>query len=185
MSYDLHLFQVPPGRTARDVYESGELGDKHRTKVADPEKEARKRRIMDALLQHDPRLVPFEFDHTQIAKTDGIAVEEARRRYRHIELNDDETNSPIQITLFDDEVSVTIAYWHQGPQAAQTLRKVGGYLNIIVAHSGYTAYDPQLGKVIDPDRDYQDCLNAYGAGVAAIERVSQTGNLRKPWWKFW
>jgi hypothetical protein len=50
-----------------------------------------------------------------------LREDEARVRYRHVELNGPENGNGIQITLYDDNASITIPYWHQ-PEAPARAR---------------------------------------------------------------
>jgi hypothetical protein len=50
-------------------------------------KVARKRVIVDALMKADPSLEVFQFGFEEIAKFQKISVEEAKLRFRHMELN--------------------------------------------------------------------------------------------------
>src|SRR5438876_211965 len=116
MSYDFRLFMPTPDEdplvTARR--DSEEFSATPR----DPKKEALKRRVADALIASNPRLTIFDFGYGEIAKIENISVEEARIRYRHLELNGPDDGSGIQITLFDDEASVTVPYRHEGATGA-------------------------------------------------------------------
>ena len=65
-----------------------------------------KRRVADALIAHNPKLEVFQFGYEEIAEFEKITVKQARRKYRHLELNGpEEGTNGIQITLFDDEAS--------------------------------------------------------------------------------
>ena len=89
MSYDLYCY-----RAASDARNSAEAqalveainaaeeaGDMKATASGTKE------RITAALVAHDPRLEPFEFDYSKIAEFHKISDDEARSRYQHVELN--------------------------------------------------------------------------------------------------
>lgn len=185
MSYDFTLFQrrdgEDPNVTARQVGE--ELG----STPLDATKEARKRRIADALIAHNPKLTVFEFGYEEIAKQEKISVEEARLRYRHLELNGpEEDRRGIQITLFDDGASVTVAYWHGGEAASDAFREIWGYLEIVSRESGYLIYDPQTDRVVDLASGFEDALARYSQVARAFHKeLGIRGPERRPWWKFW
>ena len=69
---------------------------------------------------------------------ENITVEDAKKKYRHIELNGptEETNG-IQITLFDDEASVTVPFWHQGAAARRVFEEIWSYVEIIEREGGF------------------------------------------------
>jgi len=99
VSYDLQLFEPPPGtdplvaaRAALDVdIESVNPGP------VDSKREAWKEVLASALLAADPVLERFRFDYPEIAKLRGLSEEEARREFRHIELNAPENGNGLQI----------------------------------------------------------------------------------------
>jgi len=104
MSYDLYCFKpsssTPSLEEAQAVIESEEV-------LGQPEVDSAretKRRIADALMQHNPRLQEFDFNYAQIAKTMNISEEEARAQWTHVELNTPEGDPAIQITVFGDHV---------------------------------------------------------------------------------
>ncbi len=86
MSYDLlcypSLSGAPQNAEAEAFYSTA-----YRNQVGKDLPENLKQKIATALMQYNPRLQPFEFDYTRIAQARQISQEEARRRYRHIELN--------------------------------------------------------------------------------------------------
>ena len=182
MSYDFRLFKRRAGEdpdvtAQRDSEEFGST-------PPDPQKEALKRKIADALIAHNPKLEISRFDYDALAKHEKISVEEARSKYRHVELNElEEDCNGIQITLFDDEASVTVPFWHEGDEARETFRKIWDYLEIISRESGYLIYDPQIDRVIEPSAGFDAALACY---TGAMQQLSQTvGTQQKPWWKFW
>jgi hypothetical protein len=121
MSYDFHLFRP---RAGEDPYVTAQrYSDEFADSPPDPQKEALKRRVADALIAHNPKLEVFQFGYEQIAEFEKITVEQARIKYRHLELNgSEEGTNGIQITLSDDEASVTVPFWHEGDKAADTFR---------------------------------------------------------------
>lgn len=182
MSYDFILFKPRAGEdpliTAQR--EPEEFPDS----PPDPQKEALKRRVADALIAHNPELEIFQFGYEEIAKYDKITVEEARLKYRHLELNGPEDGNGIQITLFDDEATVTVPFWHEGDKAGDVLQEIWRYLEIISREAGYVVYDPQLDRIIDPSENFTDTLSRYsGARQQLDQAISAT--TKKPWWKFW
>jgi hypothetical protein len=180
MSYDLQLVKVGPDERAEDVAmrdeEDGPLGP------PDSQKEALKRRLSEALVAADKALKPFRFDHKKIAQIRKIPVEQARQDVRHIELTD-EANG-IQIVLFDDQAAITVPYWHSGETARRVFERILGHIRIIARESGYVAFDPQLGKVIDPDADLDLMLTAYEPIVQQL-KTEMAPHTKRPWWKFW
>lgn len=160
MSYDFHLFRP---RAGEDPYVTAQRdSEEFADSPPDPQKEALKRRVADVLIAHNPKLEVFQFGYEEIAKFEKITVEQARLKYRHLELNgpEDDCNG-IQITLFDDEASVTVPFWHERDKAADTFRELWSYLEIISREAGYLVYDPQIDRVLEPSAGFDDSLSCY------------------------
>lgn len=149
MSYDFVLLKPRDGEDPRVTAQ--EYSQEFPSTPLDAQKEALKRRVADALINHNPQLEVFEFGYDQIAKLEKISLEEARGKYRHLELNGPEDDGKgIQITLFDDEASVTVPFWHVGSKVEDIFREIWSYLKIIGREAGYVIYDPQIDRIIDP-----------------------------------
>ena len=188
MSYDLYLLRVPPGKdplTEARVAVNQD-GEEINPGLPDPKKEARKRALARALQLIDPELEVFEFDYAQIATTLKISEPEARRKYRHIELNGADGENGIQIELYDDMASITIAYWHHGHKARQVWQGAWRYLQCLQSGGELSIYDPQLERMLDLDKDLEDVLKMYRYVVDATEKVAlEMSDSTRPWWKFW
>jgi hypothetical protein len=114
MSYDLHLFRpevgVDPLETAKRLLDEDEEFDEIKPGLLVPEKEERKHTLAQALIKLNPELSIFEFGFKEIAEMEGITEDEARVRFRHIELNGADDGNGIQITLSDDTADITVPY---------------------------------------------------------------------------
>lgn len=207
MSYDFRLCLPQPGRTREEIATADAPEEGATAPV--PAKEERKRRVAAALRARNPALTPFAFGIEEIAKFRKITVEEAKREYRHIELNGPDNGNGIQIMLFDDEASVTVPYWHQGAVARQVFEEIWSYLKIIEREGGFFTYDPQLGRVLDLGKDFRPALEAYdkvsrdmasrypanaaGAGATTVPKAPPPAPALAPsppqsakrWWEFW
>ena len=183
MSYDFRLCLPQAGRSREEIATAHgeELG------ITDPvpAKEERKQRISAALIAHNPTLEPFAFGFDELSKLENITVEDAMKKYRHIELNGPpEESNGIQITLFDDEASVTVPYWHRGVAARRVFEEIWSYLEIIEREGGFFTYDPQIDRVLDLGKDFEASLGCYdrvSREIADQFPVQQ----KKPWWQFW
>src|SRR5881394_2911913 len=112
MSYDFRLFKRRAGENELVTAKADSEGLP--TTPADPQKEALKRRVADALIAGNPQLAVFQFDYAAVAKSQNISEDQARIKFRHLELNGPAENcNGIQITLFDEEASVTVPFWHK------------------------------------------------------------------------
>ena len=170
MSYHFRLFKCKPNE---DPLHTARAGSDFWSTPPNSQKEALKRRVADALIARDPQLHVFQFDYAAIAKAREISEEEAHNRLRHLQLNGPESGNGTQITLFDDEASVEVPFWHEGDKAADTFREIWLYLEIISREAGYLVYDPQIGHVIDLSAGFQDALACYAAMRGTKEAASQ------------
>jgi hypothetical protein len=183
MSYDFRLFAP---KTGEDPLITVKTDSGLPTTPPDLQNEARKRRIADSLIAHNPQLHLFQIDYHAVAKSQKISVEMARLKFRHLELNGPDNGNGIQITLFDDEASLTVPFWHKGDKARDTFREIWSYFEIISREAGYLIYDPQIDRVLDPSEGFEDSLSCYTGAVRTIHEVLPPGGAaRKSWWKFW
>lgn len=159
MSYDLHLLRVPPGEDVSHVLDLHLDAQDEELNPGPlvPALEDEKQRLAKALMQFNPALRIAAFDYAGLAAMYDIDEREARRRYRHVEVNADDYTG-IQITLWDSVADVTFPYWHAGEQARRVLLQVWDYLALLQSQGGFVLYDPQLERVIDLDVDFDAVL---------------------------
>lgn len=150
MSYTLLLLRVPPGASEDDVEKIAiSTEETERTRVPGPrdrETDRRKRALVDALLAECRELSGGEPDYTQLARGENITEEQARQRFDWWTVTGPEEGAGIEITLYDDYVSVDI------PSTAgtdQDWRDVWRYLEILVSKGGFVVWDPQGSGLVD------------------------------------
>jgi Domain of unknown function (DUF4304) len=150
MSYTLLLFQVPPGASEDDVEKIAfSMTEAERVRGVgplDPEKERRKRALVDALLADCPELKGGEPNYADLARAENISEEHARHSFHWWTVSGPEEGAGIEITLYDDYVSIDI------PSAAgtdQDWKDVWRYLEILVAKGGFVVWDPQGPDLVD------------------------------------
>lgn len=165
MSYDFRLCLPRPGRSRAEIA-TADADDVGITEPV-PVNEERKRRVAQALITRNPAFRPFAFGFEEISKLEKITVEEARKKYRHIELNGAEGGNGIQVMLFDYEAAVTVPYWHQDAKARRVFEEIWNYLEIIQREGGFFAYDPQIERVLDLPVDFE-------ASIASYQQVSRS-----------
>lgn len=187
MSYDLYLLRVSPGKDA--LAEALSLLEQETEEInpglPNPENEARKKVLARELLVVNPQFEIFEFDYAEIAGTMKISEQEARRRYRHIELNSPEDGNGIQISLYDDTASLAIPYWHQNEKAKQVWLEAWPYLECLQRHGGLSIYDPQLEEILDLSEDLDEVVKVYSWAGGALDQAVEAAKSKKPWWKVW
>ena len=143
-------------------------------------------RITAALMEHNPRLERVKFDYTKIAESQKISVDEAHLRYQHAELNPPEGDLAVQLTVYDDHVSISIPYWYRSTEANQVFSQCSDYLRVIRRTAGFFAYDPQTDTAFDPENAEPRDHRCYEEVVSELPKIAaETSKPDKPWWKFW
>jgi GNAT superfamily N-acetyltransferase len=179
LRYEFRLFRPRAGEAPLVTALRGQTG--FPTTPPDPQKEALKRRVADALIAQNSHLRLCHFNFDQIARFEHISAEEARRRHRHLELNGPEDGNGVQIILRDDEATATVPFWHTGEKAAEAFLELWRYLEIIRRETGYLVYDLQIGRMLAPIEDCTEALVRYNQivrsareprPVAAPERLA-------------
>jgi hypothetical protein len=185
MSYDLYCYKSQLGKPDLEEAQNAiEVEEDHEVE-AEPEI---KLNISKALMDYNQRLERFEFDYEEIARLQGISIEEAKGKFNHIELNTPEDDLATQITIFDNYVSITVPCWYAGNKAKDVFRKVTDYTKIIRQTAGYFVYDPQVENAYDPLTQDFDGLAIYQSmseQVAQLKKDQSGSTDKKPWWKFW
>jgi len=185
MSYDLYCYKSQLGKPDLDEAQAVIEVEENEDVQSDP---ATKLKIAKALLDFNPRLESFEFDYNAIAELQKISVDEVKEQFDHIELNTPEGDLATQITIFDNNVSITIPYWYSGDKAKTVFDNVSQYTKIIHKTAGYFVYDPQTEIVYDPATSNFDGLEVYTSMTSEVEKpkTERTESInKKPWWKFW
>jgi hypothetical protein len=166
MSYVMDLVRLPAGVDPESAYRQR---SKHTEQTladgrgpdpgpVDREKEEAKKQLARVLVARHPSLHAFQPDFTELARWHRIEVAEARRRFRHIELNDERRS--IQITLFDDAAGVSFAFSGTFADCDDAIRMLWDCLEVLHTHGGFSAFDPQIGKVLNLESDFDRVLNA-------------------------
>lgn len=79
-------------------------------------------------------------------------------------------NDGIRISLYSHGGHVAISYWYSEAKAIETaFFSVRKYLELILASAPYSIYDPQLGRVIEWERDLPDMIAAYQRSLATMQ----------------
>lgn len=168
MSYDLYALPIGEDDDPADVlaavmdFAPDDEGDRWTA-----EAKARAEATAKALIALNPQLEPYTFDFAAIAEFEKITEAEARERNQRIELNGPEGGSPVQIELESDHASISCPYWYSGDEARAKIGEMLSYLATIESTTGWRAYDPQLGRMIDLG-DLDDMVSIYAVGTGAV-----------------
>lgn len=189
MSYDLLLVRPRHGVSTETVAQSflEDEGADPNPGPIDPSAESRKQELVRALRAVNSAFEPFEFDHAEIARMQGTSEDDARRMWRHVELNGPDDGNGIQITLHDDHANVTVPYWHRDAAARAAWSEIWSYLRVLESAGGLRTYDPQMEKVLELDRDLDAAMAMYAKGVAVTRQAAEAAAAppKTPWWKVW
>lgn len=189
MSYDLLLVRPRQDVRVEDVARTflEDEGDDPNPGPIQPAAETWKQELVRALREVNPALEPFAFDHAEIARMQSTSIDDARRMWRHVELNGPDGGNGIQITLHDDHANLTVPYWHRDAAARATWTEIWSYLRALDRAGGLRVYDPQLERALDLERDLDAVLAMYSNGVAVTRRAAESAAAppKKPWWKIW
>jgi len=172
MSYDLHLFRVPPGADPLEAAHAAYEGDEESAPV-EPEPGWRERMqgLAAAISAADPTLAARRFDEG---------------REERIELDAPEDGSGLQTLLFPDAAYLQLPYWHDGADARLAWEQAWRVLQAAEREGGLRTYDPQLDRVLALETDRDAVLAEYARGVREARKISEAAiPSRRPWWKFW
>lgn len=175
MSYEFHLFAACPGEDPLATAQ-GKTDDLP-SNPPDPAIEAQKHRMAVAFITLNSRLRHAPFDHEALARFSGWSVADAHLRYRHIELTGPHDGNGVQILIFDDEILLSVPYWHTGREAAQVFREIWSYFDLVARETGHLTYDPQLDRVLDLNRDFARALRHY---IVLAEHIAQKERQPEP-----
>jgi hypothetical protein len=157
MSYDLHLLKKDEiGDDPSEAYERLEEQEEHEPT---PEEERRLLQLAADLQSANPGVDLVESDN-------GFFLQlgcEAER--------------PVVIDMRAGEITMSWSYG--AADAAPALSEVRLYMPVFERH-GYVAYDPQLERVFDVERD-ADAASAIHADVC--KHLNEAYGERRPWWK--
>ena len=189
MSYDIYLFEPIPGKDHTETidYHLNDEAEDINPGPPDEATEEKKKIVANSLLSFNNDLEIFQFGFDEIAKIENISIDDAKIKYRHLEINGPDDGNGIQITIYDKSASLTVPYWHTGEKAKDVFDEILEYLRIFQKVSGYIIYDPQIESIIDLAEHHQIMLNSY---VGVTDEVQSEGFVEKlkeksPWWKFW
>jgi hypothetical protein len=212
MSYDLYLFPRRAGLDDQELIDAWEQEVEEREELnpgaLDAVLEERKAALAARLQEALPAFRRQVADYDEVARVLGVSVREARRQYRHIDLEDD---LGVSVALYDTEVAINIPFAPgddtsapEMPQRArhEALRRALAAGGLLQGATGWVVYDPQLERLVDPKVDAREIGTVYheaasklpdlltvppepgslaGGGEAAVPE----GAPREPWWRRW
>jgi hypothetical protein len=160
MSYTIDLVRLPANVDAEAAYrERAKEKEEELAKSpgadpgpGDPQKEQAKQELAQSLVTRHPSLRMAQPDFEALGRRHRIDVSEAKRRFRNIELNDEQHS--IQIVLFDDTAGASFSFSGAFEECKEAMNVLWGCLKILHSQGGFSAFDPQVGKVLNLDSDF-------------------------------
>ncbi|MFF0110841.1 hypothetical protein [Streptomyces hirsutus] len=125
MSYDIYFLNRPDGQSWDEVLEAMEEA----AEDSEP--------IPAHLLGAWDRIVPQA--RTLLGEVEITEYERESRDLSH-------SGTGIDLSVFGDEVTITVPYWHAGDDAAVVFGQVSALAVIVEKETGLTAYDPQTER---------------------------------------
>jgi hypothetical protein len=177
MSYDLTLFRVPDGTDASRAFE--QMMERQENEIADIDAWM-KRPISDAARAEMRRIAG-------VLKTWRPALEEflPKSPLPWIELDDDELQ--VQFAVYDGTVGVTMPYFRD--RAQEMMECATGCVQPLNTAARYSAYDPQLGRVVTV-ADLDEMVALYRGMDSKLPGIlaqfpESLPTKKRPWWKLW
>lgn len=188
MSYDIFCYKSKSSQP--DEEEADAVIEADTNKWAQKEKNTSvKLELVKALTQFNPRLEAFDFDYGEIAKLTETTIEEAKKKFDHIEINSPDGDIAVQLIIYDHHVHISVPYWYKGEDARNLFQLLKSYIKIIRDTAGYFIWDPQTGEVYDPAVNGFEGLKKYLSVSEHLEEIVGSNKpipvQAKPWWKFW
>jgi hypothetical protein len=174
VSYDLHLYRVRRGCTASEAHDEDaammEAGAKHEPRAFSYLPAEEREHVVQTLLATDPAL--------EIIRPPGAP--------ELIQLCGPDDN-PYDWCV-SHTCSLSWTYTKSDAALARLVDRVRPGLKALYA-LGFRAFDPQLGRDFDPDRDFASVSSVYGVinQHMADHFQTPTGDARpsRPWWRLW
>jgi hypothetical protein len=146
MGVDLYLLPKPSvdadAAKARDWLDREERRFAEIPNALDPTTETRKRTLADLLLKMRPDFREFNIRYAENAKFEKISEDEARLKYRYIEI----IGPGVQFTVFDRYISL-------GVYSKIDTAEFDAVLSALSAEGGFVVFDPQSDVVVDLSED--------------------------------
>ena len=93
----------------------------------------------------------------------------------HVKVSDDviqvmDEVEGIRITLYATGAQVSIPFWYTDDAVIEiAFQTAQHYILIILSHTGYAVYDPQLSRIVDIERDLTEMIRAYKQALRGMQ----------------
>ena len=157
MSYDFTMLKLNPNTTVREVLDAMEKSH-NAPNLFDSEGRQRSRAIANTIRTKNPDMDWQPYAHAN---------------YELIEISEsgEDNLDGIQISIFPNEIGVSVPYWHEGEHARPVFLKIWDYLKIIQGITDYAIHDPQVGRIIQIDADFKLVLATYSGGTDYVDHM--------------
>lgn len=150
MSYDLRLCLPEEGRSKEEIA----TADVEESPDVSADSKRRRRRLAEAL----------------VSSISQFSADEDGSDDSGIELAAFFNGVPLQILIGADEVGMNVPYGSSANAARDALAAMFRCATIVEREGGFFTYDPQLGRVLDLSRDFDNVLDSYGRVSARAVR---------------
>jgi len=171
MSYAFDLVRLQPGGDPEAAYRKQSKETEQALRKTggdqgpiDQSKEHAKQQLARALVTGHPTLRIAQPDFAELARLNDIDISEAKRRFRDVELNEERYS--IQISLFDDAAGVSFSFSGAFEECKQAVTLLWDCLEILRSRGGFSVFDPQVGKLLNLDSDFDLVLKTV-CGLAS------------------
>jgi hypothetical protein len=123
--------------------------------------------IQAAALHSESAETPLNQDIAKKLKYDNPNFH-LRSSKDYVEIVD--ANDGLRISLYSHGGHVAISFWYSETEAIQAaFQRARRYMEQILANAPYSIYDPQLGRVVDWERDLPMMIEAYKRSLATMQ----------------
>ena len=80
-------------------------------------------------------------------------------------------NEGIQIWVYNNQIAISMAFWHEWEEAENNFKKIFNYLKIISNETKYSIYDSQEDSEIELSQWIEKFLVSYGYGIKVTKDI--------------
>jgi hypothetical protein len=172
MGYDFYLIKPSPERDRTIPIDYFLTEAELNVGEPSPEIEMHKKAFAEVLLRECSSLTRDEPRFDEIAKRENLTLMEAQKRFRQIELRSLTPDLGITISIYDELVFVSMAWWEHLEDREKAVTEAWKCLTAIQEISGYEIYDIQRSRRLDISKDRNSVLEVYNEGTRLAASVS-------------
>jgi hypothetical protein len=121
----------------------------------------RKLEIAQALINCNPAFTRSDFTFDTMSSHAEVIASDQSVPPISIQLNAVSAFGRVEVTIFDNNISLSVPYWYTDIHGEEVFEKLIVYTKIISRISGYYVYDPRAEIVYDPLKTCFSALPLY------------------------